>query len=947
MKKISILFAVLSITVRLLSIPATPYPVKITQADGSEITIRLHGDEFFNYKTTTDGYLLISDDAGILNYAEVKNGKLTSTNVKASDIAKRSKTEKTLIQTLTPNRDMSAFRTAGKMMRTKSSISSSVPQKAYPLNGSPKALVILVNFSDIKFSVLTPQTAFTNSLNQSGYSANGGTGSAKDYFHDASNGAFNPQFDVIGPVTLDNTMAYYGANDSNGNDVNPQQMISDACKKASSLVDFSQYDFDNNGMVDNVFVYYAGYNEAEGGPKNSIWPHKWNLPDYSLVLNGKIVFHYACTSELRGSSGTNMCGIGTFCHEFGHVLGLDDYYDTSASSDNHHTLSVWNIMDYGAYLNSGRTPPTYCAYDRYFLTWLAPIQLSTTGDYSLENIATSNKAYMISQTPNRAQGLANDSNSPEYFTLENRQNSGWDKYLPNHGMIVYHIYYNSSTWASNGPNNSANAMGVDIVEADGIALPEITSLDPTLAGDPFPGTSNVTTFTPILRNGTNIKKPVFNISDNNGIIRFRFGNSITLVQNLTAFKTVQGTPSTPQIAVVNGSKLKAPIVLSFKSGLHYEMKKDTDPVSAWAKTLTLIPTADSLVVATNIQIRYNPTVPSFNDIHYDTFVASNTAGDYADASISGTSTRPVYVSPPVATDASSNSFTGFVANWDPVYDATGYYATVFYLTDGQSNSLQTFDAGLVAPAGWTITASATSSSTVYSGANPPSVQFQNTGEYVQTEKYMFPVTSLSFYVRSMGAYSGGFLIQAKKDDNTWEKVDSIAVSNTLYEKNKSYTFPESKGYNRFKFIYYKGVGSITFDDVKAGYSKLINYVQQDQWITSNSDTLTNLTPGTQYFYKVKASDKSIYYENITDVSNTITATTTIYPFKTKLISTVEKTGDVTVYLPTIETTLYVYDLLGNTVKTITPQGTVIKLTDLPKNHVYILKAGSMISKIAN
>jgi len=947
MRKIHILLAVLLITTRIFSIPATPFPVKITQPDGSDINIRLHGDEFFNYKTTVDGYLVMENEAGILNYAKLDvNGKFISTALKANDIEKRSGIERKFVLTLQSNPDLSKTSQLQKIMRSKSTISSSGRQKAYPLTGTPKSLVILVNFSDIKFVTATPQTAYSNLLNQSGYATNSGTGSAKDYFHDASTGIFNPQFDVIGPVTLDNTMAFYGANDANGNDVNPQQMVIDACTKAAGLVDFSQYDTDKNGIVDNVFIYYAGYNEAEGGPLNSIWPHKWNLNDYNTKFNGVSIFHYACTSELRGNNGSNMCGIGTFCHEFGHVIGLDDYYVTSGTD--HHTLSVWNIMDYGAYLNYGRTPPTYCAYDRYFLSWLVPTELKVAGDYTLTNLGTSNKAYLISASGNRNL-LANDATSPEYFLLENRQLTGWDKYLYGHGMIVYHIFYNPTTWASNGPNNDPNAMGVDIVEADGIAITETTSLDPTLSGDPYPGTANVTAFNPILRNGTNLKKPLVSIGETNGIIQFHFASNITLIQNILAYKTVQGTPSAVQIATISGTKLKSPINLAFKSGVQFEMKKESDPSTAWSKTITLIP-VDSTVTTTNIQIRYNPTVPSYHDIHYDTFIASTISGDYADASISGTSTRPVYVVAPVATEATNNSFTGFVANWNSVSDSIGkaakYYLTVYNLSEGQSSTKQTFDNGITAPAGWSITASGISNSAVYSGDNPPSLQFQNTGEFLQTEKFILPLTSLSFYIRSMGAYNGGFLVQALNNQNVWEKLDSISVSTTLNEKNKSYTFPESKGFNCFRFTYYKGVGPITFDDVTVGSPKQINYVQQDVWVTSNTDTLSNLIPGTEYFYKIKASDKSIHYENITDFSNTISVLTTAYPYKTKLVVKVEKTGDVTVYLPTVQTTLYIYNLLGQTIRTIIPTGTVIKLGDLPKNEVYILKAGNLITKIA-
>ncbi|MDP4239337.1 MAG: M6 family metalloprotease domain-containing protein, partial [Bacteroidota bacterium] len=378
----------------LFAIKATPYPINIIQPDGTELTVRLHGDEYFNYETTLDGYALVRDAEGILTYAKADaDGNLISTAVRATNIEKRSAKEKQFIQNLKSNLDLSLLRRATRVSRAKS---ASTRQKSYPLKGTPKSLVILVSFQDKSFVTTDPQTAFTNLLNQKGYSTNGGTGSATDYFHDSSMGVFNPQFDVVGPYTLPQPMAYYGGNNASGNDVNPRQMVIDACTKASQAgVDFSQYDTDKDGVVDNVFIYYAGYNEAEGGPKNSIWPQRWTLADLSTIFNGVSVSDYACTSELRGNSGSTMCGIGTFCHEFGHVLGLPDYYVTSGTD--HHTLSEWDIMDYGPYLNNGRTPPSYSAWDRFFLNWLTPTELKVGGNYSLDTLATSNKAYLITQ----------------------------------------------------------------------------------------------------------------------------------------------------------------------------------------------------------------------------------------------------------------------------------------------------------------------------------------------------------------------------------------------------------------------------------------------------------------------------------------------------------------------------------------------------------------------
>jgi len=510
-------FSFFAIT-NLYAVRATPYPIEVTQSDGTTLTIRLQGNEFFHYKTTLDGYLLAPDKDGILTYASVdKNGVFTSSSIKARDIEKRTDAERNFLSNIRPNINLSNMVTLQRSMKysTQQKVATSSPEKVFPLNGTPKSLVILVNFKDVSFITSSPQTAFTNLLNQQGYSTNGGTGSARDFFYDNSMGNFSPEFDVVGPFTLPDSMSVYGKNLANGDDADPQQMVVDACTLAANNgVDFSQYDTDNDGYVDNVFVYYAGHNEAEGASTNTIWPHRWTLQNYNTKFNGKIIYDYACTSELKNKTGTTMCGIGTFVHEFGHVLGLPDYYATDGGT--HQTLSYWSTMDAGPYLNAGRTPPSYSAYDRFFLGWLTPEELKVPGGYTLENLSTSNKAYVITEKGNH--NLDGENPTPrEFFMLENRQQTGWDKYLPGHGMMVTHIYYNPSTWINNTVNNDVNAMGVDIVEADEIAS------DGSLSGDPFPGTAKVTTYIPVLRSGTElVNKQINQITESNNLISFVF-----------------------------------------------------------------------------------------------------------------------------------------------------------------------------------------------------------------------------------------------------------------------------------------------------------------------------------------------------------------------------------------------------------------------------------------
>lgn len=493
------------------SVPATPYPITRIQPDGSELTVYLRGDEFFKYELTIDGYLIRRNKEGFYHYAtKGKDGNIDLSNMRVNQIEKRNETEKFYLKSNTLFPD---FKEVNFKKRAQRAPSRDIKENSFPKTGSPKSIVILVEFEDISFVTPSPNTAFTNMLNQEGYTENGGTGSARDYFKAASNGLSTPEFVVVGPYRLPNNRVYYGENDGIGDDLRPREMIIDACNAASADgVDFSDYDTDHDGVVDNVFVYYAGHNEAEGGPEESIWPHRWNL--YSnLTLNNKRISGYACSSELRGSSGENMCGIGTFAHEFGHVYGLVDYYPTSNSE--HHTLSNWNIMDDGAYLNQGRTPPTYSAFDRFYLSWLTPNILRSPRNVFLEDLKTSNIAYIITETGNHNL-IGNDPDPVEFFTLENRQKTGWDAYIPASGMLITRIYYNAFDWENNMPNNNSNAMGVDIIEADGMASKH------TMTGDPFPGSAKITEYFPTLRNGTNINRPITNISHKNGIISFEF-----------------------------------------------------------------------------------------------------------------------------------------------------------------------------------------------------------------------------------------------------------------------------------------------------------------------------------------------------------------------------------------------------------------------------------------
>ncbi len=533
MRRIKFLISLCLITLNLLAIPAKKGVIKVVTADSDTIGILLYGDENHSFRTTEDGYLIKEGSDGNYYYAELKNSVVTCTSIKVTDVELRSTEVNRELEkigkcdfekmTAVAKAKMENKRMSVPPVNRQKGVSKSA--KATMTTGS-KGLVILVSYSDLDFS--TTKENISDLLNKKGYNYNGATGSAKDYFETASMNTYSPVFDVYGPYKLDNTRSYYGGNNSSGDDQNPAQMVVDACAKlaadATANVDFSDYDTNNDGYVDNIFIYYAGNNEAEGGPASSIWPHRWVVyPGYvtgQTRYNGVTIYDYACTSEFKGSYGSTRCGIGTFTHEFSHVLGLPDLYITDYGS-NHKTLGSFDIMDAGGYNNGGNTPPTYSAYERFYVGWLTPVILNSPDEYKLNDLKTSNKAYLISSNGNHNLN-GQDPNPSVFYLLENRQRTGWDAYLEAKGMMITKISYNSYTWYANTVNNDANSMGVNIIEAGGNKGYETSS-------DLFPGTANVTSYTPYN------KYPITNISESNSIITFDFMGGKTCPFSVTFF----------------------------------------------------------------------------------------------------------------------------------------------------------------------------------------------------------------------------------------------------------------------------------------------------------------------------------------------------------------------------------------------------------------------------
>lgn len=471
------------------AVPARPGMTTVSQPDGSEITVLVTGDERSHRVYTPDGFLLSYDENIGYCYATVDTDGLPAPSfMKASDISLRTSAEKEFVAGIDTKSVEKAFLTRENFRASMQSLRKSAPApigrfaETFPAQGEQKAIVILVEFANKEFSTTDPHDYFSRMLNEEGFSDLNATGSARDWFIHNSKGQFLPQFDLYGPVKLSHNYSYYGANDAYGNDRRPGEMIIEACEALDETVDFSEYDRDGDGIIDNVFVFFAGRGEADGGGASTIWPHSFNItesyPGVEYFYDGVQLDGYGCAAETDGKDRTD--GIGTFVHEFSHVIGLPDHYSTAYSGS--FTPGAWDVLDIGPYNNNGRTPPNYSGYERFALGWLKPQVIEESGTVSLNPLQQDNHALMaLTDNPN------------EFFFIENRQNIDNDAFVPGHGLLVWHVDFNLDIWMMNSVNNNSDHQRVDIIEADG------KPNGSTRAGDCFPGTANVTSFTPTTR----------------------------------------------------------------------------------------------------------------------------------------------------------------------------------------------------------------------------------------------------------------------------------------------------------------------------------------------------------------------------------------------------------------------------------------------------------------
>lgn len=517
--------------------------VTVTQSDGTELNVRIYGDEHFNWLTTEDGVLLVQEGNNYYIAETTSYGTLKATSFIAHNANKRLPAEIKAIK----KQDLSRFRSYAiqKASPAKAMGTGNSGVKYFPHSGSPKALVILVEFSDTPFqSGEKAKNVFEHFLKgkdennlPDGYEAYTGSyknnnlrnkGSVSDYFYDMSKGTYTPQFDVVGPYKLNQPSLYYGK----GENDNTYALVSDACKAADKDVDFSQYDADGDGMVDLVYIIYAGYPASMSGNPNDIWP-KSGTGDFG-TYDGKKVSRFGVHAELNfglelnQKNGFLLSGIGLFCHEFSHTLGLPDLYPTvDASKVDNQNPEMWDLMDGGEYTyNGGYCPTPYSPWEMDAMGWASPVELGDDAkQVKLNSYFTERTAYKI------------NGENDEYLLIQNIQKGGWWNGIANvynRGMLIWRIDYGTKDVnLFDNPNNTLGKPKVMIVPADGYVISDYNHGDgkqwtdkqykESLQADPFPGTTKRTELLSVELNNSTLKKPFYNIKEtDDGVITFDY-----------------------------------------------------------------------------------------------------------------------------------------------------------------------------------------------------------------------------------------------------------------------------------------------------------------------------------------------------------------------------------------------------------------------------------------
>ena len=454
MKKLYLMLSMLfAFGIAANAVPAKRIQKVITLANGTQVSVELRGDEYLSWWEGTDGtaYRTTATDENVFEAFDLEAQKPAAA-------ARRARTEQGRVARLA--RVKNSLKGADEKMR-------GLGGDHITYKGVKKGLVVLVDFNNKKFADGHDLEYYKNVINGKDFSdeEEGYVGSVRDYFLAQSNGQFELDFDVVGPVTMSKNYGYYGYDNAYQKDEKVYEMIKEACDGIQDQVNLKDYDWDGDGEADQVFFLYAGLGQASGGSNSTIWPHESELrywPCGVLSYSTGKINTYACANELQpetqGSSRYISAGIGTICHEFSHCLGFADMYDTSGGGG--YGMSVFDVMDQGSYNGNGFVPCNYTAFERIYAGWVEAIELDAPATVKdMKSVSDYGRPFI----------MYNYKNTNEYFLLENRQNTGWDKGLyGSNGLLIVHVNYVPSRWANNSVNSSAEKIQCcTVVNADG------------------------------------------------------------------------------------------------------------------------------------------------------------------------------------------------------------------------------------------------------------------------------------------------------------------------------------------------------------------------------------------------------------------------------------------------------------------------------------------------
>ena len=483
LKVIFVIWCLLSFCIKAIAVPAYPYKVFVSTFNGKRVAIYMKGDETQRFAITEDGYTILCDSVGWW-YASLSNDStliksefcLTALEDETTELKNfKTKTPKGIV----PKRNVkSSYSRASNVEKVKTS---------EPLVGERRALVILMQYKDLPFN--KTKEDFEHLFNQLDYNLDGATGSVRDFYHYASQGQLDYISDVYGPYTAQNPMRYYGANDVYGNDIRALDLCIEAIKNLPKDVNYSIYDNDNDGLVDNVHIIFAGHGEEAGASSSAIWAHEY---PYRIPLRNEVGYSfasYSCSPELRGNNGSYMTNIGVICHELGHALGAKDFYDTNYQSGGEYLgTGLWDIMASGSWNDEGRTPPNFNPYVRIeVFGWNTQVVLEANKQVSIPRMdLEKSEPSVVYRINTECEG--------DYFLLENRQKYLFDSALPGSGLMIYHVHPNLERSLVTNSVNVTHPQGLYPVCAS-YSDPQKKQYGKINTSEcPFPGSKNVRSF---------------------------------------------------------------------------------------------------------------------------------------------------------------------------------------------------------------------------------------------------------------------------------------------------------------------------------------------------------------------------------------------------------------------------------------------------------------------